>query len=108
VNEPRKRRRIIGADPAVWALVQTSTRRLAVKTVETLQAQRHVSKLVDDYQAMGKPQLAGHLFELMHALSFNPRRRSQGLAPTGPGYDVVREPNRAGGPSDRRRRSGGR
>ena len=70
MSEPRKRR-AGGADAAVWAVVHTSTRRLAAKTVETLQAQKDVAALVARYRRVETPQLAGRLFEIMHALSFN-------------------------------------
>jgi hypothetical protein len=70
MSEPRGRR-VAAADVAVWAVVQHSTRRLAARTSETLHAQRDVARLVDRYRRALRPHLAGRMFEIMQALSFN-------------------------------------
>jgi hypothetical protein len=60
--------------------VHSSTRRLAAKTVETLQARKDVAALVARYRRVETPQLAGRMFEIMHALSFNLDAASKGSA----------------------------
>ncbi|WP_439681760.1 hypothetical protein [Embleya sp. MST-111070] len=62
-----------GADLAAWTVADAATRRLAAATVETLRTQETVRKLAQRYADIGNAQRAGHLFEVMHELSFNRR-----------------------------------
>ncbi|WEH34734.1 hypothetical protein PZB75_16075 [Streptomyces sp. AM 4-1-1] len=62
-----------GADHAAWAVADAATRRLAAATVETLRTQETVRKLAQRYVNIANAQRAGHLFEVMHELSFNRR-----------------------------------
>lgn len=59
------------ADAAIWTVVEVSTRRLGEMTAETLRTRDLTSQLVAKLGQTGLPQKAGHLFELMHAASFN-------------------------------------
>ncbi|WP_137988408.1 hypothetical protein [Streptomyces vilmorinianum] len=60
-----------GIDAAAWALADSATRRLALATLETLRVRKTAGALATRYVNIGNEQRAGHLFELMHALSFN-------------------------------------
>ncbi|MFZ3499115.1 hypothetical protein ACODT5_38895 [Streptomyces sp. 5.8] len=60
-----------GVDAAAWALADGATRRLALATLETLRVRETAGALAARYVNTGNEQRAGHLFELMHALSFN-------------------------------------
>ncbi|GGY42228.1 hypothetical protein [Streptomyces tanashiensis] len=60
-----------GFDAAAWALADSATRRLALATLETLRARETATALATRYVNIGNAQRAGHLFEVMHALSFN-------------------------------------
>ncbi|CAL9281276.1 hypothetical protein [Streptomyces sp. SudanB182_2057] len=62
-----------GADHAVWAVADAATRRLAAATVETLRTRETVRQLARRYANVTNAQRAGHLFEVMHELSFNRR-----------------------------------
>jgi hypothetical protein len=59
------------ADAAIWTVVEASTRRLGEMTAETLRTGELTAHLVARLGNTGLPQKAGHLFELMHASSFN-------------------------------------
>ncbi|MGI5157556.1 hypothetical protein [Microbispora sp. CA-102843] len=67
-----------GADAAAWALADAAGRRLAEATVETLRTREVVAELAARYANTGTAQRAGHLFEVMHALSFNQDAIAQG------------------------------
>ncbi|MCU1483163.1 MAG: hypothetical protein JWQ19_3949 [Subtercola sp.] len=60
-----------GADAALWELADEGTRRLAAETVETLRTREIVVDLAARYANVGTAHRAGHLFEVMHASSFN-------------------------------------
>ncbi|WP_407838079.1 hypothetical protein ACE1OC_19525 [Streptomyces sp. DSM 116496] len=60
-----------GIDAAAWALADLATRRLALATLETLRTRKTAEALATRYVNIGNEQRAGHLFEVMHALSFN-------------------------------------
>lgn len=62
-----------GTDHAAWAVADAATRRLAAATVETLRTQETVRALARRYANVTNAQRAGHLFEVMHELSFNRR-----------------------------------
>jgi hypothetical protein len=67
-----------GADAAAWAVAEAAGRRLAQGTVETLRSREVVASLAARYAGSGAAQRAGHLFEVMHALSFNRAAIAQG------------------------------
>ncbi|MFG2875234.1 hypothetical protein ACGFYU_09535 [Streptomyces sp. NPDC048337] len=67
-----------GADAAAWALADRASRRLAVATLETLRVRETAAALATRYANDGNAQRAGHLFEVMHALSFNLSAISKG------------------------------
>ncbi|MFE6869556.1 hypothetical protein ACFVFS_23750 [Kitasatospora sp. NPDC057692] len=69
-----------GADLAAWALADAATRRWAAATAETLRTQETVRRLAERYANIGNAQRAGHLFEVMHELSFNQRAVMAGSA----------------------------
>ncbi len=60
-----------GADAAAWAISDLATRRAAAAVVTSLDSQREVRQLAQRWAAIGIPQRAGHLFEVMHAATFN-------------------------------------
>ncbi|MER6364482.1 hypothetical protein [Kitasatospora sp. NPDC001527] len=65
---------------AAWALADAATRRWAAATAETLRTQETVRRLAERYVNIGNAQRAGHLFEVMHELSFNRRAIMAGSA----------------------------
>lgn len=69
-----------GVDAAAWALADGATRRLAVATLETLRTRSTAQALAERYVNIGNEQRAGHLFEVMHELSFNLSAAEQGSA----------------------------
>lgn len=73
---PEGRRRFLamlpgGADAAAWAVSDLATRRAAAAVVTTLASRDVVGQLAHRWAAVGNPQRAGHLFEVMHATTFN-------------------------------------
>ena len=58
-------------DSIAWQLANRATRRLALDTLEVLSTRGMVEQLAERYKAVQNTQRAGHLFEVMHALSFN-------------------------------------
>ncbi|MCK9893608.1 hypothetical protein [Frankia sp. AgB32] len=60
-----------GADAAVWTISDLATRRAAAAVVTTLASQDDVAKLAQRWAGVGNAQRAGHLFEVMHAATFN-------------------------------------
>ncbi|MCL9798071.1 hypothetical protein MXD58_027935, partial [Frankia sp. AgKG'84/4] len=60
-----------GADAAVWAISDLATRRAAAAVVTTLASQEDIAKLAERWARVGNAQRAGHLFEVMHAATFN-------------------------------------
>ncbi len=67
-----------GAAQAVsWALADEATRGLARQTLEVLRHREVVERLAARYAASSQPHRAGHLFEVMHALSFNRHAAAQ-------------------------------
>ncbi|MFB9377337.1 hypothetical protein ACFFKU_15360 [Kineococcus gynurae] len=60
-----------GAGTAAWTLVNAATRRSAAQTVEALRVEAIAGRLAQRYRRLGLAQRAGHLFEVMHELSFN-------------------------------------
>ncbi|UOY03723.1 hypothetical protein [Blastococcus sp. PRF04-17] len=69
-----------GADAALWELADEGTRRLAAETVETLRIREIVVDLAARYANVGLAIRAGHLFEVMHASSFNRDAIAQGAS----------------------------
>lgn len=69
-----------GLDAALWLSTDDATRNLANATVETLRSQETVAALAVRYANVGQAQRAGHLFEVMHALSFNRDAAEHGAA----------------------------
>lgn len=60
-----------GALRAAWALADEGTRRQGAATLLTLDHAETVRLIAARYVNLGTPQRAGHLFEEMHALSFD-------------------------------------
>ena len=61
-----------GVNEAVsWELADEATRTLSLRTLEVLDTREVVAKLALRYTNSDNPHRAGHLFEVMHALSFN-------------------------------------
>ncbi|MGY1728358.1 hypothetical protein ACI79J_15420 [Geodermatophilus sp. SYSU D01062] len=82
-STPDARRRPLlpgGADAALWELADEGTRRLAAETVETLRIREIVVDLAARYANVGLAIRAGHLFEVMHASSFNRDAIAQGAS----------------------------
>lgn len=67
----RKPDGIDAVDSIAWDLADRATRRLALETLEVLDTRRVVERLAERYLASQNAHRAGHLFEVMHALSFN-------------------------------------
>ena len=70
------RRKASAASPGVseavsWELADEATRTLSLRTLEVLDTREVVAKLALRYTNSDNPHRAGHLFEVMHALSFN-------------------------------------
>jgi hypothetical protein len=71
-TRPRKSDSGPGVAEAVsWQLADEATQTLAHKTLEALNTREIVEKLATRYANSDNAQRAGHLFEVMHALSFN-------------------------------------
>lgn len=70
-SNERPRRTVRWVDAAVWPVVEASTRRLAEMTAETMRTRDLIGRCVERLGRTGLSQKAGHLFELMHASSFN-------------------------------------
>lgn len=71
-NRPESRGPLPGAVEAVsWQLADNATRRLAQQTLEALNTSVVVERLASRYANSDNAHRAGHLFEVMHALTFN-------------------------------------
>lgn len=63
--------RIGGVDAAVWAATTQASRVAAAQTLESLRTREVVERLAERYARASTAHRAGHLFEVMHAHSFN-------------------------------------
>lgn len=62
---------ISGVDAAVWAATTEVSRVAAAQTLESLRTREVVERLAARYAAASNAHRAGHLFEVMHAHTFN-------------------------------------
>lgn len=68
------------ADSASWQLAGEAARSLAARTLVALETREVVERLADRYANSPAASRAGHLFEVMHALSFNQSAAASGSA----------------------------
>lgn len=60
-----------GTQAAAWVLVNAATRRAAAQTAEALRVEKIAQRLAKRYVNVNLAIRTGHLFEVMHELSFN-------------------------------------